>query len=1031
MKPVLVISAGTCGLARGAEDLIRVARDYQAQKGLKEQFTIKITGCHGLCESEPNVVVKRDGKKIFYQKLIPESIREIIDKTVLRSEIIERFLVHENGKIFTDIDEVPFYRKQKRLLLGNNVHTDPTVIGDYLELGGYQALKKVLKESQPAEVVALIKAAGLRGRGGAGFPAGKKWELTAQAKSDVKYIICNADEGDPGAYMDRSLLEGNPHLVLEGMIIGAYAIGATEGVIYVRNEYPLAVKNVSIALEQAREKGFLGRNILGSKFSFDIKPVRGAGAFVCGEETALIASIEGQVGRPRSRPPYPAEKGLWGKPTNINNVETWSNIAMIIANGADWFKAIGTAASAGTKIFSLVGKIRNTGLVEVPMGITLREIIYDIGGGIPHDRPFKAVQTGGPSGGCIPREYLDLKIDYDSLTKVGSIMGSGGMIVMDEDTCIVDVAKYFLNFTQQESCGKCPSCRLGTRQMVEILGRITEGRGEDGDIERLEELGRSIQRASLCGLGQTAPNPALSTIKYFRDEYEAHIKFKKCPAAVCKEITYPPCQYACPIDTEASVYIAYAARGQYREAFENIKRDNPLPGVVGRVCHHPCELKCRAGEMDKPIGIRGLKRFVADWARKNKVLYPVKPGVPTGKRVAVIGSGPAGLSVAYYLVLKGHAVTVFEAADKPGGMLNLGIPEYRLPREILQFDIESIMLPGIELRTNTRVGRDIAIDQIISQGYQAVFIAVGAYKSLKLEIPGEEGEDIRYAMEFLNAVHTGKKVSIGKRVAVVGGGNSAVDAARVARRRGSEVTILYRRTHREMPAFKEEVENALLEGITISFLTAPVKILSEGGRLKAIECIKMELGAPDASGRRRPVPIKGSEHVVAADTLIAAISEEPDTEFLKGRVALTKWGAVAVNDETLMTSRQGVFAGGDAIRGPSTVIEAIRDGKTAAESIDKFLSGKPMTRIYRVARPSVWVPPLELSEAERAAQKKIDLPALEPNQRTGNFKEVEMGYDEAMAGQEACRCLRCELETREGREFYQSLREKADDQVED
>ncbi len=538
MKPTLIISAGTCGLARGAGAIVKTARSYQREKRLTDKFSIKITGCHGLCEAEPNIVAVVDKKKIFYQKLKPDDVKEIIDATMLEGKIVERLLYRDpkTDTSYTEIDEVPFYRKQKRLLLGNNLWVDPKSIGDYLAIDGYQGLKKVLNGLAPEAVITLIKDSGLRGRGGAGFPAGKKWELCRQARSDIKYIICNADEGDPGAYMDRSLLEGNPHSVIEGMIIGGYAIGAGEGIIYVRNEYPLAVENVGQALEQAYKKGFLGKNILKSKFSFDIRVVRGAGAFVCGEETALIASIEGSVGRPRPRPPYPVEKGLWNKPTNNNNVETWANVPLIVNQGNDWYRQIGTAGSKGTKIFSLVGKIRNTGLVEVPMGITLREIIYDVGGGIPGDKEFKAVQTGGPSGGCISKDFLDLPIDYESLAAAGSIMGSGGMIVMDNETCMVDVARYFLNFTQQESCGKCPPCRLGTKQMVEVLNRITGGSGKAGDIEILEEMGMNIKEASLCGLGQTAPNPALTTIRYFRDEYAAHIEEKRCPALVCKNL---------------------------------------------------------------------------------------------------------------------------------------------------------------------------------------------------------------------------------------------------------------------------------------------------------------------------------------------------------------------------------------------------------------------------------------------------------------------------------------------------------------
>ncbi|RKX71135.1 NADH-quinone oxidoreductase subunit F [candidate division WOR-3 bacterium] len=535
MRPVMAISAGTCGLARGAGDLVRKARAILKQN--PKTFQLRITGCHGFCETEPNCIIFLDGQKIYYQKLRPEDLDEIFQKTIQRGEIIKRLTYYDpvTGKYYPEYDEIPFFKKQKRLLLSTNPLIDPTRISDYLKIGGYQALRKVLSGMAPEAVIEEITASGLRGRGGAGFPTGRKWKFCRMSRGRPKYIICNADEGDPGAYMDRSLLEGNPHSVIEGMIIGAYAIGASEGIIYVRNEYPLAVRNVRIALAQARKKGFLGRRILDKNFDFDIRIVRGAGAFVCGEETALIASIEGRPGRPRPRPPYPAEKGLFGKPTNINNVETWANVPLIINNGAAWYRRIGTRKSKGTKIFSLVGKIRNTGLVEVPMGMTLKEIIYEIGGGVPDGR-FKAVQTGGPSGGCIPKEKLDLRIDYEGLTRAGSMMGSGGMIVMDERTCMVDVARYFLTFTQKESCGKCPPCRIGTKEMVAILERITRGEGEEGDLDRLKELGEKIKLTALCGLGQTAPNPVLTTIRYFEAEYLAHIRDKRCPALVCKDL---------------------------------------------------------------------------------------------------------------------------------------------------------------------------------------------------------------------------------------------------------------------------------------------------------------------------------------------------------------------------------------------------------------------------------------------------------------------------------------------------------------
>jgi NADH:ubiquinone oxidoreductase subunit F (NADH-binding)/(2Fe-2S) ferredoxin/NAD-dependent dihydropyrimidine dehydrogenase PreA subunit len=537
-KPCISVCGGTGCRAYGSEEVFASFRDAIENQDLGSRIELKLTGCHGFCERGTLVVIHPE--KIMYTQVSPEDAPEIVSETVIKKNIIERLLYTDpvtGGKITYEHD-VPFYKKQHRMVFDNNGLIEPTNIDDYLSLGGYSALATVLFDMDAETVIETIKSSGLRGRGGGGFPAGRKWEFCRNASTNgsVRYVICNADEGDPGAYMDRSLLEGNPHLVLEGMIIGAYAIGSSEGYVYVRNEYPLAVNNLSIALEQARDYGLLGENILGSGFSFDIKISRGGGAFICGEETALISSLEGFIGESHQRPPYPAEKGLFGKPTNINNVETWANVPIIINQGVESFTNIGTEGSKGTKIFSLVGKINNTGLVEVPMGITLKEIIYDIGGGIPGGKEFKAVQTGGPSGGCIPKSMIDISVDFDRLSDVGSMMGSGGMIVMDESTCMVDVARYFVKFLTQESCGKCVPCREGLDRMLDILTGITEGNGRDGDIELLMELGDVIRDTSLCALGGTAPNPVRSTIRYFRDEYESHIQEQHCPAGVCKSL---------------------------------------------------------------------------------------------------------------------------------------------------------------------------------------------------------------------------------------------------------------------------------------------------------------------------------------------------------------------------------------------------------------------------------------------------------------------------------------------------------------
>ena len=535
----VLICGGTGCTSSGSHKLMEHFEKALKDKGLEEEVKVIRTGCFGLCEMGPVVVVYPEGA--FYARVKDENVEEIVSEHLMKGRVVTSLLYHDKTtahNAVTSLEKVDFYKKQMRVALRNCGVIDPENIDEYIAVDGYKGLTKVLTEMTPEEVIAEVSKSGLRGRGGAGFPTGKKWEFTAKAQGDQKYVCCNADEGDPGAFMDRSVLEGDPHAVIEAMEIAGYAVGATQGYIYVRAEYPIAVKRLEIAINQARDYGLLGQNILGTDFCFDLDIRLGAGAFVCGEETALMTSIEGKRGEPRPRPPFPAVKGLFQKPTLLNNVETYANIAQIIVKGADWFASIGTERSKGTKVFALGGKITNTGLVEVPMGTTLREIIYDIVGGCPGGKEFKAVQTGGPSGGCLPAALLDTQIDYDNLIAAGSMMGSGGMIVMDEDNCMVDIARFFLDFTVDESCGKCTPCRIGTRRMLEILQRITNGQGQDGDIERLENLAYNIKNTALCGLGQTAPNPVLSTLRYFRHEYEAHIYEKRCPAGHCQALLH-------------------------------------------------------------------------------------------------------------------------------------------------------------------------------------------------------------------------------------------------------------------------------------------------------------------------------------------------------------------------------------------------------------------------------------------------------------------------------------------------------------
>jgi NADH-quinone oxidoreductase subunit F len=887
-------------------------------------------------------------------------------------------------------------------------------IEEYIARDGYRALAKVLTNMKPEEVIAEIGKAGLRGRGGAGFPTATKWTFVRNAPGDEKYVVCNGDEGDPGAYMNRAVLEGNPHSIVEGMAIGAYAIGnVRQGYAYVRAEYPLAIETLNHAINQAREYGLLGKNILGTSFEFDLDIFPGAGAFVCGEETALLISIEGKRGNPRQRPPFPANKGLFGKPTTLNNVETWSNVPQIIWKGAEWFGSVGTSTSKGTKTLCLVGKVNNTGLIEVPLGTSLGKIVFDIGGGIPNGKKYKAVQIGGPSGGVIPIEHLNTPVDYEAVTALGAIMGSGGLVVMDEDSCMVDVAKFFLQFTKDESCGKCTPCRAGIPKMLELLTKITDGKGALEDLAILEELAEMLGSASICGLGQTAPNPVLTTLRHFREEYEAHIIDKRCPAVICQALFKAPCQHTCPVGLDVPGYVALIKAGQFEKAYNIIMQRLPFPLSVGRVCHHPCEGKCRRAQIEEPIAIRHLKRFAADYAFEHGLEYIPPIQGRRKEKVAVIGAGPAGLSAAWDLTREGFQVTVFESLPVAGGMLAVGIPEYRLPKNVLNREIETIKKLGVDIRLNTPIND---VESLLKDGYQAVFIATGAHKGDKMGIPGEDLNGVFDAIDFLREVNLGKDIEVGQKVAVVGGGNSAVDAARVALRKGAEeVHILYRRERRDMPAIAEEIEAAEEEGIHFHCLTAPVTVVGHGGKVTGVECVRMELKEFDKSGRRTPHQTQDSEYTMQVDTLIKATGQRPDTSFLGGDgIGIAKGGTIVADPRTLATGRKGVFAGGDVLTGAATVIEAIAAGQRAACSIRRYLQGQELTPLVeRNGHEPIEVPSVTPTEEQLEEKHRLRIAHIALADKKTSFKEVVLPYSTKQATEEAGRCLRCDLEVGE------------------
>lgn len=1002
---ILVCSGAGCVSSNCAEVRDAIIEEINCNK-LQDDVLVTETGCMGTCAVGPVILILPE--RIFYTDLTPEIAKQIVKSHIIKGEILTEHTFYDVSlnKRVPKIDDIDFFKSQVKIALRNCGIIEYNNIEAYIARNGYLALFDTLSNKKSLDIIEELKKSGIRGRGGAGFPTAVKWLAGYNAMSDAKYIVCNADEGDPGAFMDRSIIEGDPHTVIEGMILGGYAIGANNGYVYVRAEYPIAVERLTEAIEQAYSRGMLGQNIFNSDFNFDLEIRIGAGAFVCGEETSLMASIEGQRGEPKQKPPFPFQKGLFGKPTIINNVETFAAVPIILMKGGDWYAQYGTEKSKGTKVFALAGDIVNTGIVEVPIGMSVGDILFKIGGGMREKKKFKAVQIGGPSGGCITQDNLNVSTDYESLTKLGAIMGSGGFIAMNEDTCMVDTARYFMDFIKDESCGKCLPCRVGTKRMLEILERITQGEGEEGDIELLLELGDTIKESAMCGLGQTAPNPVISAIKNFREEFETHIKNKYCQAGVCGELFISPCENACPANVNVPGYMALVAAGRFVDAYNLIKQENPFPAICGRICTRPCEKKCRRGMVDEAIAISELKRFVADYAHKNEKAYRSDIVFPkNGKHIAIIGAGASGLTCAYYLVRIGYTVDVYESQAVAGGVLAYGIPEYRLPMEVLSHEIDLIREAGVNIILNTEVGKDISFERLKDK-YDAIYVAVGAQFPIKINIEGEDLQGVYHGINFLRDVNLNKNIKLGDTVAVVGGGNTAIDSARTALRIGAKkVIILYRRMIDAMPAYIDEVEEAIAEGIEIMELVAPVRFIKgKSGRVEKVECVKMRLGDFDKTGRRKSVKVEGSNFFIEVDSVIPAISQYSDLPFIKKEeIGITPWGTFIVEDDTLMTTMDGVFAGGDVARGPDTVIQAIADGKKAAESIDKYLGGKG--KLNKGAPIDI---PDNFDEDEIVYHKRFPQDMLPPDKRKDNFNEVVLGYHKLNAMAEAMRCLRCD-----------------------
>lgn len=978
-----------CGKVKDTlEELIR-------DNHLEHQIVVTETGCMGVCAYGPVLLIMPD--EILYTELNPDKVAEIFQSHIIEGQVKEEytFFDMEQDMHIPKIKDINFINHQVRLALKNSGVIDCSSIESYIAHDGYYAVVRVMNGMSNIAVVKEVKKAGLRGRGNDSLQVGMSWEERMNVRSDQKYIVCDADDGDPKVYSNRSLLESDPHSVLEGMILAGYGIGANKGYIFLSPECLLANNRLVLAIQEARSYGLLGENILGSGFGFDLEIHLGAGAYVCGEDTSLVAAIQGKRAEAQEKPVFP---------TIIHNAETFAHIPPIILRGADWYTQDGTAGSGGTIVFSLTGHIVNKGIVEVPIGMSLGDVLYRIGGGIHGGKSLKAAQVGGPCGELIPKELLNTPMDYDSLQILNTMMNSGGLTVMSEDSCMVDTARQAMEFIQDQSCGKCAPCRIGTQRLLEILERITKGDGVEGDIELLEELGESIQLSAMCGLGETAPNIVLHTIQYFREEYQEHIQNKYCRTGICPDLVVSPCENACPAGINVPGYLALISEGKYIDAYHLIRRENPFPAVCGRICTRPCESKCRRAQLDESIAIADLKRFVSDQAFEQDNLVRTETLLPrNGKSIGIIGAGPSGLTCGYYLARLGYQVDVYESHALAGGVLAFGIPEYRLPNEILSQEINLIEQAGVSIHLNTEVGKNISF-LALKEKHDAIYIATGSQIANKIDVPGEDLFGVVHGLDFLRSVNLGREVKVGDVVAVIGGGNTAIDAARTALRMGAQqVMVLYRRTIEEMPADRREIYESIEEGIQIIPLVAPIRFVGKD-KIEEIECIRMELGLFDTGGRRRPKVKAGSNFSMKVDTVIPAVSQACDLPFIDANeLETTKWGTLVTNHDTLMTTMEGVFAGGDATRGPDVAIRAIADGKKAAEAIDRFLGGKGLLN----KGEEIEFPPATDEEALHEHERYV-MEILAPETRKDSFAEVGRGYHKLKAIAESMRCLRCD-----------------------